>query len=118
MKYKHLSNQKNILDRGKRSIELNLKDPEDLVIAKRLIIRSDAVIEGFRPGVMEKLGLGPDDFSENASLVYGRMTGWGQDGPKSKQAGHDLNYIALSGALWLHRIRIHLHLHLLHWLVM
>tara|TARA_Y100001968_G_C19369213_1_gene724186 strand:+ start:343 stop:1425 length:1083 start_codon:yes stop_codon:yes gene_type:complete len=94
------SNHKNILDRGKRSIELNLKDPDDLVVAKKLIIRSDAVIEGFRPGVMEKLGLGPNEFSENPSLVFGRMTGWGQDGPKSKQAGHDLNYIGLSGALW------------------
>ena len=93
--------KKNLLDRGKRSIELDLKDPEDLETAKKIINRSDALIEGFRPGVMEKLGLGPDALmSEHPKLVYGRMTGWGQDGPKSKEAGHDLNYIGLSGALW------------------
>lgn len=93
--------KKNLLDRGKRSIELDLKDPEDLQTAKKIINRSDALIEGFRPGVMEKLGLGPDALmSEHPKLVYGRMTGWGQDGPKSKEAGHDLNYIGLSGALW------------------
>ena len=96
-----LSNTKNILDRGKRSIELDLKNPDDLETAKKIIFRSHALIEGFRPGVMEKLGLGPNDLmGEHPSLVYGRMTGWGQDGPKSKQAGHDLNYIGLSGALW------------------
>ena len=94
------SNPKNILDRGKRSIELDLKDPKDLEIAKKIISRSDALIEGFRPGVMENFGLGPDDLNENPHLVYGRMTGWGQKGPKSKQSGHDLNYIGLSGALW------------------
>ena len=94
------SNSKNILDRGKRSIELDLKDPKDLEIAKKIIFRSDALIEGFRPGVMENFGLGPDDLNENPLLVYGRMTGWGQKGPKSKQSGHDLNYIGLSGALW------------------
>ena len=94
------SNPKNILDRGKRSIELDLKDPKDLEIAKKIIFRSDALIEGFRPGVMENFGLGPDDLNENPLLVYGRMTGWGQKGPKSKQSGHDLNYIGLSGALW------------------
>ena len=94
------SNPKNILDRGKRSIELDLKNPEELEIAKKIICTSDVLIEGFRPGVMEKLGLGPNDLTENPSLVYGRMTGWGQDGPKSKQSGHDLNYIGLSGALW------------------
>ena len=94
------SNPKNILDRGKRSIELDLKDPKDLEIAKKIIFRSDALIEGFRPGVMENFGMGPDDLNENPLLVYGRMTGWGQKGPKSKQSGHDLNYIGLSGALW------------------
>lgn len=94
------SNPKNILDRGKRSIELDLKNPEELEIAKKIICTSDVLIEGFRPGVMEKLGLGPNDLNQNPSLVYGRMTGWGQDGPKSKQSGHDLNYIGLSGALW------------------
>ena len=95
------SNSKNILDRGKRSIELDLKDPKDLEVAKKIIFRSDALIEGFRPGVMENFGLGPDDLNENPLLVYGRMTGWGQKGPKSKQSGHDLNYIGLSGALWV-----------------
>ena len=94
------ANPKNILDRGKRSIELDLKEPKDLEIAKKIILRSDALIEGFRPGVMEKFGLGPDDLNKNPLLVYGRMTGWGQKGPKSKQSGHDLNYIGLSGALW------------------
>ena len=95
------SNPNNLLDRGKRSIELDLKDPVDLEIAIKIINGSHALIEGFRPGVMEKLGLGPSVLMEdNSPLVYGRMTGWGQDGPKSKQAGHDLNYIGLSGALW------------------
>ena len=95
------SNPKNLLDRGKRSIELDLKDPEDLVTAKKIIHLSDALIEGFRPGVMENLGLGPEEIMKaHPSLIYGRMTGWGQYGPRSKQAGHDLNYIGLSGALW------------------
>ena len=95
------SNPKNLLDRGKRSIELDLKEPKDLELAKRIIYSSDALIEGFRPGVMENLGLGPDELmEEHPSLIYGRMTGWGQSGPRSKQAGHDLNYIGLSGALW------------------
>lgn len=89
------------LDRGKRSIELDLKDPDDLAVMRRLIARSDALIEGFRPGVMERLGLGPQEaHALNPGLVYGRMTGWGQDGPRALQAGHDLNYISLSGAAW------------------
>ncbi|WP_281995274.1 CaiB/BaiF CoA transferase family protein [Ruegeria faecimaris] len=93
--------EQSVLDRGKRSISLNLKDPADLDVARRLIATADALIEGFRPGVMEKLGLGPDICRDlNPKLIYGRMTGWGQDGPLSKNAGHDLNYIALSGALW------------------
>ncbi|WP_170516680.1 CaiB/BaiF CoA transferase family protein [Ruegeria atlantica] len=93
--------ERSVLDRGKRSIDLNLKDPGDLEIAKRLIASADALVEGFRPGVMEKLGLGPEPCHEmNPKLVYGRMTGWGQDSPLSDAAGHDLNYIALSGALW------------------
>lgn len=91
----------NLLDRGKRSIVLDLKRPDDIVTAKALIARSDALIEGFRPGVMERLGLGPDAAQAlNPALVYGRMTGWGQTGPRAKQAGHDLNYLALSGALF------------------
>lgn len=92
---------RSLLDRGKRSIALDLKDEDDLHTAKRLISTADALIEGFRPGVMEKLGLGPEDCHQiNPKLVYGRMTGWGQEGPLSDTAGHDLNYIALSGALW------------------
>jgi len=90
-----------ILDRGKRSVVLNLKDPGDLAVARALIGTADALIEGFRPGVMERLGLGPEAFAEtNPALVYGRMTGWGQTGPRAMTAGHDLNYIATSGALW------------------
>ncbi|WP_171122769.1 MULTISPECIES: CaiB/BaiF CoA-transferase family protein [unclassified Ruegeria] len=93
--------ESSVLDRGKRSIDLNLKDDADLEIAKRLTSSADALIEGFRPGVMEKLGLGPETcHSLNPKLVYGRMTGWGQDSPLSDRAGHDLNYIAMSGALW------------------
>ncbi|MGR3713323.1 MAG: CaiB/BaiF CoA transferase family protein [Shimia sp.] len=90
-----------VLDRGKRSIELDLKDPTDLATARKLIATADALIEGFRPGVMERLGLGPDVcHSDNPALVYGRMTGWGQSGTRAQTAGHDLNYIAQSGALW------------------
>ncbi len=90
-----------LLDRGKRSIALDLKDGDDLVIARRLIEQADGLIEGFRPGVMERLGLGPDDcLKANPKLTYGRMTGWGQTGPRALQAGHDLNYIATSGALF------------------
>jgi len=91
----------NLLDRGKKSIVLDLKDRGDLDVARALISSADALIEGFRPGVMERLGLGPDTFKGvHPGLVYGRMTGWGQDGPRSQTAGHDLNYIATSGALW------------------
>ena len=90
-----------LLDRGKRSIALNLKDPADLGIARALIAASDGVIEGFRPGVMERLGLGPEQcHADNPKLVFGRMTGWGQSGPRAQHAGHDLNYIATSGALY------------------
>ena len=88
-------------NRGKKSIALDLKDPESIEIVRKLISRSDALIEGFRPGVMERLGLGPEDsLANNPRLVYGRITGWGQDGPLSQVAGHDLNYIALTGALF------------------
>jgi crotonobetainyl-CoA:carnitine CoA-transferase CaiB-like acyl-CoA transferase len=91
----------NLLDRGKRSIVLDLKEPADIATARALVVRADALIEGYRPGVMERLGLGPDEMhAANPRLVYGRMTGWGQDGPRALQAGHDLNYIATSGALW------------------
>src|SRR6056297_703772 len=91
----------NLLDRGKRSITLDLKQAGDLRTARALISTADALIEGFRPGVMERLGLGPEDLqADTPRLVYGRMTGWGQSGPKAQTAGHDLNYIASSGALW------------------
>ncbi|SEK77887.1 Crotonobetainyl-CoA:carnitine CoA-transferase CaiB [Roseovarius azorensis] len=93
--------ERNLLDRGKRSIILDLKDAGDLAVAQALVARADALIEGFRPGVMERLGLGPEEMRQaNPRLVYGRMTGWGQDGPRAMTAGHDLNYIATSGALW------------------
>jgi crotonobetainyl-CoA:carnitine CoA-transferase CaiB-like acyl-CoA transferase len=92
---------KAFFNRGKKSIALDLKAPESIEIVHKLIAQSDALIEGFRPGVMERLGLGPDDcLAINPRLVYGRMTGWGQDGPLSQAAGHDLNYIALTGALF------------------
>lgn len=86
--------------RGKRSVALNLKSPEGLEAAQRLIARADILIEGFRPGVMEKLGLGPQAcHAENPGLIFGRMTGWGQQGPLAMTAGHDINYLSLSGAL-------------------
>lgn len=88
------------LNRGKRCICINLKTPEGVDTVLRLIDKADGFIEGFRPGVMEKLGLGPDVCLErNPALVYGRMTGFGQEGPLANAAGHDINYIALAGAL-------------------
>lgn len=87
------------LARGKRALALDLKAADDLAALRRLVGGADMLIEGFRPGVMERLGLGPEEFPENPRLVYGRMTGWGQDGPLAVAAGHDLNYIAISGAL-------------------
>lgn len=86
--------------RGKRSIELDLKSEDGKATFLKLCGTADALVEGFRPGVMEKLGLAPDDVAAaNPKLVYGRMTGWGQTGPLASTAGHDINYIALSGAL-------------------
>jgi len=86
--------------RGKRSIELDLKSEDGKTAFLKLCETADALFEGYRPGVMEKLGLGPDDVAAvNPKLVYGRMTGWGQTGPLANTAGHDINYIALSGAL-------------------
>jgi alpha-methylacyl-CoA racemase len=86
--------------RNRRCITLDLKRPEGIAALKRLVAGAEALIEGFRPGVMERLGLAPEVCHEiNPRLVYGRMTGWGQTGPLSQSAGHDLNYIALSGAL-------------------
>ncbi len=90
----------NLLARSQRSVALDLKSPAGLQRAQALIAKADALIEGFRPGVMERLGLGPEPMlAANPRLVYGRMTGWGQTGPLAQAAGHDINYIALSGAL-------------------
>ena len=87
-------------NRGKRSIAIDLKSPEGIEVVLKLIDRSDAIFEGFRPGVMERLGLGPDVcLGRNKKIVFGRMTGWGQEGPLANAAGHDINYISLSGAL-------------------
>ena len=89
-----------VVIRNRSYIELDLKDVNDIAIAKKIVCHSDILIEGFRPGVMERLGLGPSEmFLENKKLVYGRMTGWGQIGSLSQAAGHDINYIALTGAL-------------------
>ncbi|HEX4367458.1 MAG TPA: CaiB/BaiF CoA-transferase family protein [Rhodopila sp.] len=86
--------------RSRAAIALDLKRPEAIALALRLIDGSDALIEGFRPGVMERLGLGPDVcLGRNKKLAYGRVTGWGQEGPLAQAAGHDMNYIALTGAL-------------------
>jgi alpha-methylacyl-CoA racemase len=92
----------NLLNRGKRIVALDLKKPQAVAAGLRLIDAADALIEGFRPGVMERLGLGPEACLErNPKLVYARMTGWGQHGPLAPVAGHDVNYLALSGALSL-----------------
>ena len=89
-----------VMMRGKRSVTLDLKSPSAVEAVLSLAEKSDALIEGFRPGVMERLGLGPDALlGRNPKLVYGRMTGWGQDGPLAARAGHDINYIALAGVL-------------------
>jgi alpha-methylacyl-CoA racemase len=91
---------KDIISRGRLSFELDLKQPADLDCAITLAGRADVLLEGFRPGVMERLGLGPEKLlAENPKLVYGRMTGWGQTGPLAAAPGHDINYIALTGAL-------------------
>lgn len=91
-----------LMNRGRASVILDLKRAEGRDAALRLVAAADGLIEGFRPGVMEKLGLGPDEcLVANPRLVYGRMTGWGQSGPMAQAAGHDINYIALSGTLWM-----------------
>lgn len=90
-----------LLNRGKRSVFADLKTEEGRQLVLALVAEADALIEGMRPGVMERLGLGPDEcLAVNSRLVYGRMTGWGQTGPLSPRAGHDTNYAAVSGALW------------------
>jgi hypothetical protein len=88
-----------VTHRGRKSVALNLKDPRAISLCLELMSRAEIVFEGFRPGVMERLGLGPDvALKRNPKLVYGRMTGWGQDGPLAAAAGHDINYIARTGA--------------------
>jgi alpha-methylacyl-CoA racemase len=92
--------EKDILARGRRVITVDLRRPEGVDLVLRLCQKADAIFEGFRPGVAEKIGIGPEAcLARNPKIVYGRMTGWGQDGPLSKAAGHDINYISLSGAL-------------------
>jgi alpha-methylacyl-CoA racemase len=90
-----------VLNRNRPSVGIDLKHPEAAGLVLDLVEQADVLIEGFRPGVTERLGLGPEDcWARNPALVYGRMTGWGQDGPLADAAGHDIDYIALSGALW------------------
>jgi alpha-methylacyl-CoA racemase len=90
-----------LLNRGRPSVALDLKNPAAIETVKRLVEQADVLVEGMRPGVMERLGLGPADlYAVNERLVYGRMTGWGQDGPLAQAAGHDMNYIAITGALF------------------
>lgn len=94
------SRPRDVLARNRRSIVIDLKTPEGVDIVLRLCESADALFEGFRPGVTERLGLGPKTcMARNERLVYGRMTGWGQDGPLARAAGHDINYIGLTGAL-------------------
>ena len=91
---------KDVLNRGRRSVAIDLKHADGVETVLRMCEGADALIEGFRPGVAERLGIGPDAcLARNPKLVYGRMTGWGQEGPYSQAAGHDINYIALAGAL-------------------
>lgn len=91
---------RDVLARGRRNIAVDLRNPEGVAAVLRMVDQADVLFEGFRPGVMERLGLGPDVCLErNPRLVYGRMTGWGQEGPMSRAAGHDINYISLAGAL-------------------
>ncbi len=95
-----VAREHDVMLRGRRSLVLDLKSAPDRDTARSLIQRADALIEGFRPGVMERLGLGPETaLAINPRLIYGRVTGWGQDGPLAQRAGHDINYIALSGVL-------------------
>ncbi len=90
----------NLLNRGRRSAGIDLKKPEAAAAVLQLVAKADAVLEGFRPGTAERLGLGPAEcLAANPRVVYGRMTGWGQEGPRASEPGHDINYIALTGAL-------------------
>jgi alpha-methylacyl-CoA racemase len=102
MPARHVAPEHEILHRGRPAIALDLTGPDGQATARHLVSRADVLVEGFRPGVMERLGLGPDDCAAlNDRLLYARMTGWGQDGPLAQRAGHDINYLALSGALSL-----------------
>jgi alpha-methylacyl-CoA racemase len=90
-----------LLNRSRPSVGIDLKHPDAVELVLGLVEQSDGLVEGFRPGVTERLGLGPEAcFARNRALVYGRMTGWGQDGPMAQAAGHDIDYIAIGGALW------------------
>ena len=92
--------QRDQMLRSRRSVTLDTKDPADLALLLGLVDATDVLIEGFRPGAAERMGIGPDECLErNPGLVYGRITGWGQDGPLAKTAGHDINYVARTGAL-------------------
>jgi len=98
--HKGIGHRANVLNRGRRSIAVDLKNPDGVAAVQQLIDGADLVIEGFRPGVMERLGLGPDTcLARNPRLIFGRMTGWGQSGPLAPAAGHDINYISIGGAL-------------------
>jgi alpha-methylacyl-CoA racemase len=98
--YPMLGTKFDVMARGRRSLALDLKDPRARQVLLDLVAKADVLVEGFRPGVMERLRLGPDDcMDRNPRLVYGRVTGWGQTGPLAQAAGHDLNYVALSGML-------------------
>ena len=100
LSHKGIGHRANLLNRGRKSIALDLKNPRGVETTLRLIEQADVVLEGFRPGVMERLGLGPEEcISVNPRLIFGRMTGWGQTGPLSQAAGHDINYISIAGAL-------------------
>ena len=100
LSHKGTGHRANVLNRGRKSIAVDLKNPRGVETTLRLIEQADVVLEGFRPGVMERLGLGPEECqSVNPRLIFGRMTGWGQTGPLSQAAGHDINYISIAGAL-------------------
>lgn len=98
--HKGQGHKAHVLNRGRKSLAMDLKNPQAVESVLKLIEQADVLIEGFRPGVMERLGLGPEIcLQRNAKLVYGRMTGWGQEGPLAQVAGHDINYISIAGAL-------------------
>ena len=100
LSHKGSGHRANVLNRGRRSIAVDLKNPDGVAAVQQLIDGADVVIEGFRPGVMERLGLGPETcLARNPRLIFGRMTGWGQSGPLAPAAGHDINYISIGGAL-------------------